>query len=72
MSDVVYYVCSNGIRIAELSDPKATDGSWWDYRVEPANGETETLIRNPAIWENSDFTIVDEHGTEPRPSQQNR
>ena len=63
----MYFLCKDGARIAELSDPQSSDMFWWDYRVEPTSLAGEAMIREPQLWEETEFTIVDEDGNEPNP-----
>ena len=68
MAEPIYYLCISGSRVADLSAPKCLDMFWWEYTVSPVNENAASELRNPLLWQNANFTIVDESNQQPNPT----
>jgi len=68
MSEAIYFLHINGTRVAELSDAQWVDMFWWDYHVSALTESGASIMRDPLVWEDVAFTIVDAFGYQPNPN----
>ena len=65
MPDAIYFLCIDGVRVAELSDPQPVDMFWWDYSISAIDEDGEAKLRDPLLWQEVGFTIVDAENLQP-------
>ena len=68
MHIAIYFLVIDGSRVAELSNPQFVDMFWWEYRVTSVDNSLDRSLRDPQLWENVNFTIVDADNREPNPN----
>ena len=68
MPEPIYFLCIDGSRVGELSNPQRLDMFWWEYSITPTTENNASMIRTPLLWEGVDFTITDVNGRQPNPN----
>ncbi|MFK7002034.1 adenylyl-sulfate kinase [Flavobacterium oreochromis] len=63
----VYKLIVNGQYMANLVDPSFEDMFWCTYKIIPLNSDYETILKDKKIWEEVQFTIIDDKGNQPNP-----
>lgn len=53
--------------VATLEDCEGDDMFWANWRIVPCDDDCDAILRDPKVWEQVNFTVLDSEGNCPNP-----